>query len=625
MSIPSLPYVDDSRVLTFFCHESPIDIALKAESAPPLWWRDAVYLETLLRTTWAGVSRDYFKRIDKAFLALDLDTVEAMLDEGQDLGKGLVKRLGVAPKAIISNLQTKAHHFWALYGKELGIDTGVALKRDYSDRYQKKLVDAVDKQVAAFLGAYPERQLHPEIRRQLDYLQTSQQTSALDVVRVRERLEMLHKRDDKYWENVSSTHVARVWHADGVLLAEQNGVATLRGVGPQDQKTCPVCMHLLGIEIPVKAAADKIRKGLEIKDPDEYKAFFKFPRFDDVDNRSPEERLASVGPLPFPAHCRCRHGYRWATMAPGWREQATSLREPKPIPEAKPNKLPDGFRRENGYVAFTYPGELTEEGLKAWCISHFPNADIVFDDIVFANRTTEHLRLVAEHIKLPHLEFLEIGNTGNYAEEANTLGMRYPHSVCVNKQCSTKKNPLISIKNEKTILRNTLEIDEKDLKVSRKKYKTKSTPELREHISQLESSVRLKERKLEQMKDVDEGAHIRQRILSDVVSSYDRTSSGVLMHEIGHQWHGENHDMVLKELGMHSLGGGGRITLSSAFYKYRVSVYSLTNDAEIFAENFALYWLGEIDKMHADMVIFFDKHFPNAALGKALMPEIYGV
>lgn len=299
-----------------FSRNAPTVRALKADTLPPLWWRDTLQLAAILRAAWRVETADYFKRLAKSFEKQDAQAIERALEELPDIGPRVVKRLGKIPEAIMLNVQQKAHAFWALHGQEAGVDTGLALKRDYEETYQKKLAEVAATQVKTFTQAHPERIVNDEIKRQIAYLNESKLTRAGDVARLNQRLERITSQKHNF-EGMSSVHVSRLWQADGVMLAAENGVATLIGTGPTDQKCCPVCLHLVGIEVNVTDAVAKIRGDMGITDPDDYVGAWKFPRIKDIDNMSPQEVAAHVGPLPFPAHLRCRHSYTWGTLKAG--------------------------------------------------------------------------------------------------------------------------------------------------------------------------------------------------------------------------------------------------------------------------------------------------------------------
>ncbi len=184
---------------------------------------------------------------------------------------------------------------------------------DYPPGYKEYLAKSYAEQIRAFVTAVPERRINPYIQKQLDWIKESDFTRAADLTPLSERLERVHALlgGERNWENLSQTQVSRLWHHDGILLAEQNNVAVMQVVGPLDKRTCPVCQHMVGLEIDVKMAANHVRIAADIRDPGAYLEAFPFPRLEDVDNIGRDE-LAAKGPLTIPPyHPGCRHELIW--------------------------------------------------------------------------------------------------------------------------------------------------------------------------------------------------------------------------------------------------------------------------------------------------------------------------
>ena len=283
-------------------------IALKADQIPPLWYRDSVQLRHLLEGAWENVSPDFVKELIAAFKGNDPAKIKQLIKGMPDLGSQMVDELGKGPDAIFSNLLQKSEAFWVLHAQDAGIEKPITIREKYRDLMAKTQAD----QVKAFAEKYPERILHPEIEKQLAYLQETTTPDAFTITSITERLERF-ETDEEYWKGISDVHVARAWHADGIKIADENGIKTGRIVGPMDEKTCPVCLKLIGFEINIAAMMDKIDEDLNIEDPDQYVEAWSFPRLIDVDNISPEELDQAIeenGWIP-PFHPHCRHSVAW--------------------------------------------------------------------------------------------------------------------------------------------------------------------------------------------------------------------------------------------------------------------------------------------------------------------------
>lgn len=295
---------------TMYLHDSTHRIfhafgrLLKAE-VPPDWWQDARKLSGLLKGSWEHVSRDFSNQIRAAITSGNFDHADDLLKAADQLGVDMSAFLGKTPDALLSALMSKADAAWTLHGKET-----LAINRieEFDGDYRKFLIDVHAEQIKKFTEALPGRILHPEIQRQIDYLRDSDLTRGIDLDLIAERVERIIQQDP-YWEGLSDVQVSRLWHADGILLADENGVSECYIAGPDDERTCAVCQRMVGQRFFVKDAKKKIEDDIGITDPDEYAAAWKFPRIQDVDNISPDE-LQGKGFWP-PYHNRCRHGVAW--------------------------------------------------------------------------------------------------------------------------------------------------------------------------------------------------------------------------------------------------------------------------------------------------------------------------
>jgi hypothetical protein len=94
--------------------------------------------------------------------------------------------------------------------------------------------------------------------------------------------------------------------------------------------------------------------------------------------------------------------------------------------------------------------------------------------------------------------------------------------------------------------------------------------------------------------------------------------SHTISHEWGHAWHSDNAHIVAANLGERFAftGGNQKKPLHSDDEKYAVSDYSKSSSHECFSENFSCYFAGLTNRMHPDMVKFFDKQFPKLNFGR---------
>lgn len=299
-----------------------LSVAVKAESAPPFWYRDSLQLSLLLHGAWDEVSTEWVEKLIDAITSGDLAKVKKLLKQGKSLGDDMLETLGTKPEAVIANMLRKAESYWKVHASEFGV------KRfeGFLSKYRDKVASLQNRQLKAFAKSFPDRILHPEIERQLEYLQTVKIPDVMTIAGIAERLAEFSKAES-YWQNMTDVQVSRLWHAQGLRYAKQNGILTGRITGPLDKLTCPVCAHLLGTRVDIESAIERCEADQWIDDPDEYVKAWKFPRLEDVDNMSREAREAK-GYLP-PFHPHCRHSVGWLYMRKAipppkyeWREAA---------------------------------------------------------------------------------------------------------------------------------------------------------------------------------------------------------------------------------------------------------------------------------------------------------------
>lgn len=281
----------------------------KAGYKIPPWWDDTQKLRALMVGAWSDIGGTaWLQQVLDAIQKGDEEAVNKLLKTMNTLGDEFAASVGDSAEAILSTTQLKAHAANMFAGKAV---LDLARLIDYPSEYQDYLAHTQAKQILEFARTFPERILHPEIVRQLEYARASDLTTSVDQARIAERLERFSLRPEQYWESASDVHVARVWHCDNLILAGENGIVSCQIIGIWDKRTCSVCKHLIGHTVEVKQAVSKIQSELESQDADKYVEAWKFPRIGDVDNISAEE-LEAKGYFP-PFHGRCRCSLVWLT------------------------------------------------------------------------------------------------------------------------------------------------------------------------------------------------------------------------------------------------------------------------------------------------------------------------
>jgi hypothetical protein len=262
---------------------------------PTTYNRESVLLRNLLQGAWDDVSGDFVNDVLDAVSGLDIAKLQSLLDEVQSLGPNFRKAISKPVDTIVNTIALKANSYW---------ESQLKNPSSIPNSYQNTIRQLTANQIKLFAEKSPERFIHPEIVRQIQYLKESDLTRSFDVTSIAERLKRVASQE-KYFENLSDVQVARQWHATSVFLGRENKV--LKGMisGPTDPPICLVCMHMVGTSIDLKKTADRLEKALDYKTVDEYKEAFPFPRLADVDNISRDDLAAKGFIVPF--HGNCRH------------------------------------------------------------------------------------------------------------------------------------------------------------------------------------------------------------------------------------------------------------------------------------------------------------------------------
>jgi hypothetical protein len=695
--------------------------ASKAEKKPrpPAWYDYAVALTKLLTGAWQEISREWSAKLLKALEAGDVAQASKLLKQTDSLGKELVNEVGPAIDKICVDLNKTSHKYWLDYRDEF---FGVATKaekldlpkvgskeslKDYPTGYQEYLAKAHADQIKMFVEAHPTRNIHPQIERQLEWIKQSDLTRAMDVLQLKERLERIHNtlRSERHWEGLSHSHVSRLWHHDGILLAEKNGVTVGQVSGPYDKRTCPVCQRLIGMEVSIPEAADHVRASAKIKDPDEYVKANPYPRLKDVDNKGRNELKKLGAQLLPPYHGRCRHEVVWLYADTGRgkkrgekpgllrkvarqavvsyitqkalnklisreleriaNRKPTIPRKPAdiidlekarrrkvkpktPILEEEPEfriaaqpKTPDlkrritktknvpileedaeqiaeGFYKQQDYVQMDYPAPFRKRSeAESWVLKNLANrVDFGEASLDRINATLGPLRVINQNmpLKSARLNIFQITKIEDSSGLfwSNTRKVQIADDVpCWFGTMNQKKAQYLE--------RQQPFLDDINKMLARhNKAKPKETAALNTWKREGRSLNKLKaerEKIIEKIKSVTKR---RGQFKNTVSSQWDANAGGTAVHEYAHAWHYEYDDELTKRFGLswkQSLSDPVKqIKLERDLCKkFKVSDYAASDWAECVAENFSCYMLGEVRRMHPEMVRFFDQQ-----LGKRL-------
>lgn len=230
-------------------------MAPRAKPAP--WWAEAVLIRKTLSEAWQEHAKEYTDLVKKGLqlnsegFSVDrniLARAEELLPEIASLMvSSTKKRTGV----LLTLTEDRARRYFRKQQRKQGI------KKVDEETSKRFLAKVGQNHVETFLKEHPERIVHAEVKRLADIMQTSEDLTSTDKLKLSKRLDRITKQD-YYWDNLSSVETGRLWNAEGVLMAYESGVTRYQIVGPMDKKTCPVCQHLNGTIHEVKASRDRV-------------------------------------------------------------------------------------------------------------------------------------------------------------------------------------------------------------------------------------------------------------------------------------------------------------------------------------------------------------------------------
>lgn len=153
--------------------------------------------------------------------------------------------------------------------------------------------------------------LHPEIVKLVKIFETNPHMRSIDKASLRDRLDIIAKMPEEYFHDIENVHAVRLWSLAGLQMMHKTGITTYAIIAQWDHETCILCKKLDGFYFPVKQAYNIIMKclkesrGSASEMADMFASAFPFVRFEDVDNKPPEE-IRKMGLLPpFCDSCRC--------------------------------------------------------------------------------------------------------------------------------------------------------------------------------------------------------------------------------------------------------------------------------------------------------------------------------
>lgn len=572
----------------------------------PPFWPEVSLLAVSLRKAWMKASKELGKLFDEV-ITVDADTAEFHADAWEkahksyhEVGDQFAKE--IAPKALkISGLiLTKSKK---AFNKQLA-----KVKADpvSASRWDSWLQQASANHIEEFARSYPGRILHPQIERQLTEIAAApDKHSTMDMFRMKERLNRIYN-SDPYFDNLPAIEVSRLWHATGIMMANEKGIAAYQIVNPMDDRTCPVCLRLHGQVYDVSEVLPKVREWGSGRNPDEIASLFPFPRMDDVArdaNPTLEDLKARGFNLP-PFHGRCRDEIHYL-----WRDKPVEVPEqlaPVVEPPTTEIPLPKGWDiGKDGYVSINAPMLSKKEMIaalkKQGIITN--NAQLNLNDFSedMLNKAFGMMLNVSEHAPLTRkLKVLELrpekNRGGFFANRHWKKNAREKHTdtIVVNSQSqyyiphdhertsTAVEDARASIKLWEEVIAQRAELTPEKIRKAMERNYWGDNPEtdkefqalVQQEISGAEASVKqaqnwLKEAQTKLQDAIErfgeEGGTIRSRIPLDVnpgekldigLSVGDTSVQKVAVHEYGHAWHACHEEVVATFFAANQKGSG---------------------------------------------------------------------
>jgi hypothetical protein len=278
---------------------SVIVAKLKAEGATLLWGPEAKLMELALWKSWLENAEPLIDVIEGAFdldgdISVDEIAITEAFDEYSDIGEWTYKAAREKILQLVAKTQEKALRSFKNQRKKSELD-------DFLDRY----LEAIDLDLAAYMAEYPELYLL-EVEKVIRVTELPAGARTVDKLALRERIRQLRTVPRGQFGLTTDIDAGRTWSHTGIMYADQTQATVYQILAERDRITCPVCKKLDGTTYSVKRQMEKVDQFMELAgDVGAIAEMYRFPRIEDVDNRSPEELHNQDYIPPFHGNCRC--------------------------------------------------------------------------------------------------------------------------------------------------------------------------------------------------------------------------------------------------------------------------------------------------------------------------------
>ena len=322
--------------------------ALESHGSPDyLWGPEADLVQRALVQAYRKHGKEEVEKVIDAFdfspeaedeVLVDMAKINARIKATTSLGKKMWLQAGKKVRAAVdSTVERSLAHFKRQQSRE------TKPPKQWEGRIRKQATEweafiaaAEADHIAEFTQRFPERVLHPEIRRLGGLSQSKEAFRTIDKVQLQDRLGRIGDLSENYFANMSDVQVGRTWISTGIEYAYSQGVTEYMVVSERDKATCPVCRRIDGRTFRVTQAREKIAEALNAETAEGVAEAAPFPRVSDIDNQPPEA-VRDLGLVP-PFHGRCRCDVIMLWSDPGAADVAERRGQPPPPKPKKPRK-----------------------------------------------------------------------------------------------------------------------------------------------------------------------------------------------------------------------------------------------------------------------------------------------
>lgn len=335
-------------------------------SSDYLWGPEADLIQRALVEAYRKHGKEEVEKVADAFdfspeaddeILVDVSKLNARIKATKSLGKKMWLQAGKKVRAAVDSASERAlDHFKRQQKSELKFPKQWEGRiRKQLEGWQEFIAAAEADHIAEFTQRFPERVLHPEVRRLGGLAQSKEALRTIDKVQLQDRLGQIGNLPENYFANMSDVQAGRAWTFTGIEYAYQQGVTEYMVVSERDKVVCPTCRRIDGRTFRVTEAREKMIEALNAEDTQDVQNAMPFPRVSELDNQPPETiRDMGLAP-PFHGRCRCDVIMAWTEEGAVERSRDRGFPPPpKPKKPTKPRlpKVPEPVQLQLPFAAF---------------------------------------------------------------------------------------------------------------------------------------------------------------------------------------------------------------------------------------------------------------------------------